>query len=82
MVTATTTMTSSEIGATDRLMEKWPIILGISLGGLFAVGVILILWKTGILAKMRPYKLDEEVVQQQKRRSQARLSMRYSHVNK
>ena len=80
MMIATTKMTSIEVNATDRLIEKWPIILGISLGVLFAIGVVLALWKTGILAKMRPYNLDEEVLEQQKRRSQARLSMRYSHV--
>ena len=57
------------------MKANWAIYLGVSLGVLMAVGTVLILWKSGVLAKMRPYKLDEEVVKAERRKSRIRMSM-------
>ena len=79
---AMTKMTSIELGATARLKEIWPSILGVCLGLIFVIVILLILWKTGILAKMRPYRLDKEVIETERKKSEMRLSMRYSKIQK
>ena len=63
------------LGATDHFKANWAIYLGVGLGVLVAVGTVLVLWKTGVLAKMRPYKLDEETVKAERRKSRIRMSM-------
>ena len=65
----TTTLDSGELGAIERLMQSWPIVLGIGLSIILSLGTVVILWKTGVLAKMRPYKLDEEDVREERRRA-------------
>ena len=65
-------------GDIERLAANWPIVLGVGIGLFVVLGTILILWKTGMLAKMRPYKLDEEEVKRENRKSKMRLSVRYS----
>ena len=79
---ALTKMTSIELGATARLKKLWPSILGGCIGLIIVIIILFILWKTGILAKMRPYKLDKEVVENERRKSEVRLSMRYSKIQK
>ena len=71
---------SGALGAIERLKQNWPIILGVSLGILVVAGTLLTLWKTGVLAKMRPYQLDEEEVKREHRKSQMRMSVRYSNI--
>ena len=66
--------------AIERLAANWPIVLGVGIGLFVVFGTIIILWKTGILAKMRPYKLDEDEVKAEHRKSQMRMSVRYSQV--
>ena len=75
---AMTKMSSSAQGAIKRLAANWPIVLGVGIGLFVVFGTIIILWKTGILAKMRPYKLDEDEVKAEHRKSQMRMSVRYS----
>ena len=58
-------------------MQNWPNVLGDSIGILVAVCTIL----TRVLAKMRPYQLDEEEVQRERRKSSMRLSVRYSKAD-
>ena len=71
---ALTKMSKVQLGAIERLVQNWPIVLGV-LGGIAVIlGTFLVLWRTGILAKMRPYKLDEEEVKIEKRKTQIRRS--------
>ena len=77
---AMTKMTTGQLGAVEQLAQNWPIVLGVGLGLLFTVGTILILWKTGILAKLRPYKVDEEEIKAERRKSHIRMSIRYSEM--
>ena len=65
----TTNFDSGELGTIERLMQSWPIVLGIGLSVLLSLGTVLILWKTGVLAKMRPYKLDEKEIREERRRA-------------
>ena len=39
--------------------KVWPMVLGACLGLLIIIIMGLILWKTGLLAKMRPYQKNE-----------------------
>ena len=75
---ALTKMSLNAQGDIERLAANWPIVLGVGIGLFVVLGTILILWKTGMLAKMRPYKLDEEEVKRENRKSKMRLSVRYS----
>ena len=71
---ALTKMSKVQLGAIERLVQNWPIVLGV-LGGIAVIlGTFLVLWRTGMLAKMRPYKLDEEEVKIEKRKTQIRRS--------
>ena len=71
---ALTKMSKVQLGAIERLVQNWPIVLGV-LGGIAVIlGTFLVLWRTGILAKMRPYKLDEEEVKRESRKTQIRRS--------
>ena len=73
-IMALTKMSKVQLGAIERLVQNWPIVLGV-LGGIAVIlGTFLVLWRTGILAKMRPYKLDEEEVKIEKRKTQIRRS--------
>ena len=74
-----TKMSLNAQGDIERLAVNWPIVLGVGIGLFVVLGTILILWKTGMLAKMRPYKLDEEEVKRENRKSKMRLSVRYSN---
>ena len=80
LVFTTIKLFSGALGAIERLKQNWPIILGVSLGILVVAGTLLTLWKTGVLAKMRPYQLDEEEVKREHRKSQMRMSVRYSNI--
>ena len=40
--------------------KVWPMVLGACLGLLIIIIMGLILWKTGLLAKMRPYQKKED----------------------
>ena len=71
-----TRMTIAELGALERLVQSWPIVLGVLMGIIIILGTFLIMWKTGVLAKMRPYKLNEEEVNAEKRKTQIRIQMR------
>ena len=73
-------MSSNTQGDIERLAANWPIVLGVGIGLFVVLGTILILWKTGMLAKMRPYKLDEEEVKREHRKSKIRLSVMYSKM--
>ena len=77
---ALTKMSSNTQGDIERLAANWPIVLGVGIGLFVVLGTILILWKTGMLAKMRPYKLDEEEVKREHRKSKMRLSVMYSKM--
>ena len=57
-------------------MQNWPIVLGVSIGILVAVCTIL----TRVLAKMRPYQLDEEEVKEERRKTQLRMSDKFSNL--
>ena len=71
---ALTKMSKVQLGAIERLVQNWPIVLGV-LGGIAVIlGTFLVLWRTGMLAKMRPYKLDEEEVKRESRKTQIRRS--------
>ena len=71
---------SGALGALERLKQNWPIVLGVSLSILAVAGTLVALWKTGVLAKMRPYQLDEAEVKKERRKSQMRMSVRYSRA--
>ena len=71
---ALTKMSKVELGAIERLAQSWPIVLGVCIGIVVILGTFLIFWRTGILAKMRPYTLDEEEVKRENRKTQIRLS--------
>ena len=71
---ALTKMSKVELGAIEKLAQSWPIVLGVCIGIVVILGTFLIFWRTGILAKMRPYKLDEEEVKIEKRKTQIRRS--------
>ena len=78
-----TKVSENALGAIERLAQNWPIVLGVGLGLLIVIGTILILHKTGMLAKMNPYKLDEQEVKAERRKSRmriSRMSVRYSEV--
>ena len=72
--------TTTNLGALERLKQNWPIVLGVSLSILAVAGTLVALWKTGVLAKMRPYQLDEAEVKKERRKSQMRMSVRYSRA--
>jgi len=71
---------SGALGAIERLKQNWPIVLGVSLGFLVVLGIFLGLWKTGLLAKMRPYKVDEEEAKEENRKTQIRMSVKFSNL--
>ena len=71
---ALTKMSKVELGAIEKLAQSWPIVLGVCIGFSVILGTLLIFWRTGILAKMRPYKLDEEEVKRENRKTQIRFS--------
>ena len=71
---AMTKMSKVQLGAIERLAQNWPIVLGVCIGIVVILGTFLVLWKTGVLAKMRPYQLDEEEVKRENRRTQIRMS--------
>ena len=71
---------SGALGALERLKQNWPIVLGTFLSILVVAGTLVALWKTGVLAKMRPYQLDEAEVKKERRKSQMRMSVRYSRA--
>ena len=73
--------TTTNLGALERLKQNWPIVLGTFLSILVVAGTLVALWKTGVLAKMRPYQLDEEEVKRERRKSSMRLSVRYSKAD-
>ena len=75
-VVATFKLFSGAFGAIERLMQNWPIVLGVSIGTLVAVGTLL----TRVLAKMRPYQLDEEEVKEERRKRQLRMSDKFSNL--
>ena len=54
-VEASIELYSRELGPTSREAKVWPMVLGACLGLLLIVIMGIILWKTGLLAKMRPY---------------------------
>ena len=72
--------TTTNLGALERLKQNWPIVLGTFLSILVVAGTLVALWKTGVLAKMRPYQLDEAEVKKERRKSQMRMSVRYSRA--
>ena len=69
-VVTRTKLTEVQLGATEKMVVIWPIFLGGGIGIAIIIVTMIILWKTGVLAKCRPYKLDEEQLQ----KSQMRLS--------
>ena len=71
---ALTKMSKVELGAIEKLAQSWPIVLGVCIGFSVILGTLLVFWRTGILAKMRPYKLDEEEVKRENRKTQIRFS--------
>ena len=71
---ALTKMSKVALGAIEKLAQSWPIVLGVCIGFSVILGTLLVFWRTGILAKMRPYKLDEEEVKRENRKTQIRFS--------
>ena len=71
---------SIKLGTTFNKAEIWPMALGAGIGVLVIVIILLILWKTGILAKMRPYanKMEEDGQQQ---RTDKRGMISLSQIN-
>ena len=64
----------------QKLMQNWPIVLAVMLAILLVSVTLIIMHKTGVLAKMNPYKLDEEEFNEERRKTQVRKSVRFSQV--
>ena len=80
---AVSVMTSTKVGLVQRLIEKWPIILGLVLVIIFVVAVIFAMYKTNSFGKLRIFKNKlekEKVVVENKRQSAIIQQQRLSTV--
>ena len=69
-------MSKAELGAFRRMVQAWPIVVGTCLGLIVILGTVVLIYESGLWAKMRPHKLDEADVQLERRKTLIRKSMK------